>query len=897
VPAQWSAAAAELASWTEARLVNRTDAHGSYLPLDRRKPQKNAITRHNAPTHDVLVRHFEGHDQGHLVGLHAIAPDGRCKWLALDIDAHGGPTDDPEANRRYALQILDRLEQNGLHGILLDSNGAGGFHVLVLFSRAVPAPVVYRLGRGLVEDCTAHGVREVETFPKQPELRGKGLGNWLRLPGRHHTRDHWSRVWCGNSGQWLEGGIACSALVDTPISDADQVERVAATMPEVGCGGSTTKRKPKPSRNGPTRRGSAPTPEEVERVRAALAYFDPDCSYDDWIKVGFYLTEWGNLGLQEWEAWSRGSKKKFLEGLCSEKWATFTADGAGIGSLIREARSRGWADPWKAVAARIGPTDRSTDGTDQEHTDQAGEVQDERRGDRHEVEVTDRMDLVVGASLGALATHPEIFTRAGRLVRVTVEPLTEFRLGSSLVRTVVPFPRIVELTPSTIGVCLSAVGDLFQWRVDREGEARAVSVRPPQWLVNALADLGAYCGVRTLAGGLADAPFPRPDGTIVQDPGYDELTETVLIPSGTFPAIPEAPTRADAKRAADLLLSVVRQFPWVEEADQAAWLALVLSLVARPAILGPVPAFLVTANVRGSGKSLLLTVAGLIGMGVVPPVVAYPSDPAESDKMTLSAALAGMRLVVLDNVPEGSHLGNAGLDRTVTARFLEGRELGRSRMVGRVPHHTVWTASGNNVTPRGDSARRWVPIRLCSNLERPEVRDDIEVQDLPAWVRSRRPELVVAALTILRAHTLAGYPGTGKPPLGSFESWDRVVRSAVHFATGWDPVATLDALVTEEPDRMGYAVLLQGWLGLQNGTGKRFLTGQEALRELEAKPAGYPTLHDALCEQSRDGKLPTPRQLGAILRPLKDRVVNGLRMKTLTEHGGLAAYGVVNEST
>src|SRR5262249_48951938 len=50
-----------------------------------------------------------------------------------------------------------------------------------------------------------------ETFPKQPRIRPGKYGNWLRLPGRHHTRDHWSRVWDGE--RWLDGADAVSYIL------------------------------------------------------------------------------------------------------------------------------------------------------------------------------------------------------------------------------------------------------------------------------------------------------------------------------------------------------------------------------------------------------------------------------------------------------------------------------------------------------------------------------------------------------------------------------------------------------------------------------------------------------------------------------------------------------------
>src|SRR5262249_43389837 len=55
--------------------------------------------------------------------------------------------------------------------------------------------------------------RPPEQFPKQADVRRcrKGFGNWLRLPGRHHKREHWSRVWDGQG--WLEGAQAVAFML------------------------------------------------------------------------------------------------------------------------------------------------------------------------------------------------------------------------------------------------------------------------------------------------------------------------------------------------------------------------------------------------------------------------------------------------------------------------------------------------------------------------------------------------------------------------------------------------------------------------------------------------------------------------------------------------------------
>lgn len=59
--------------------------------------------------------------------------------------------------------------------------------------------------------------REPETYPKQACVEEGHFGNCLRVPGRHHTREHYSRVWSGEPEieEWLEGSSAVTRILQT----------------------------------------------------------------------------------------------------------------------------------------------------------------------------------------------------------------------------------------------------------------------------------------------------------------------------------------------------------------------------------------------------------------------------------------------------------------------------------------------------------------------------------------------------------------------------------------------------------------------------------------------------------------------------------------------------------
>jgi hypothetical protein len=218
--APWSQSAPALAAWADKRLVGRRDAYGGYYSRDGATHQttKKADGRDGPLTLKTLERHFQATGTNAIVGLHSTYLDERrecwSRWGAVDIDAHPGQPCDPEANLRYALALYAVAVGLGFKPLLFDSNGRGGYHLWVIFDAPVPTRTVFAFLRWLIRDWEAHGLaKPPEGFPKQPGIGEGKFGNWLRLPGRHHTRDHHTRVWDGEG--WLEGAKAIRLILQS----------------------------------------------------------------------------------------------------------------------------------------------------------------------------------------------------------------------------------------------------------------------------------------------------------------------------------------------------------------------------------------------------------------------------------------------------------------------------------------------------------------------------------------------------------------------------------------------------------------------------------------------------------------------------------------------------------
>jgi len=219
----------------------------------------------------------------------------------------------------------------------------------------------------------------------------------------------------------------------------------------------------------------------------------------------------------------------------------------------------------------------------------------------------------------------------------------------------------------------------------------------------------------------------------------------------------------------------------------------------------------------------------------------------------------------------------------LTAERWKDRELGSSRTID-LPARAVWTATGNNLRFRSDVARRVVPIRLDSPLERPETRDDFRHADLLGWVRDHRGELVTAALTILRAYFVADCPKQDGGQFGSFEAWADIIRGAIVWAGCADPMETIKTAQADDDSAAIVAGLIGGLLEVDD-TGEG-LTCREIIDRLNEadNTERFPTMREVVAEVGTKAGRPDAARLGYAMRKYRGRVCNGYRISQETGH-------------
>lgn len=243
IAGEWRDRANELAQWVMINLVNRTDVWGRYV---RRKDddETRVIT---APFRDErgkvfldldsLRKHFRKNEPSGQLGIHSASRDLTSRWLAIDIDRHD--TDDdlsvsPAGNLAAACAWRQILADRGLDPLLMDSNGAGGFHLVTVFSEPMTTASVHEFGARLVADYERRGLdQKPEIFPDKPTW--DRYGDWLRLPGRHHTRPHYTRVWNDEpyaETQWLAGHEAIDRILATRPAPSTVLQQLGLVRPQ-----------------------------------------------------------------------------------------------------------------------------------------------------------------------------------------------------------------------------------------------------------------------------------------------------------------------------------------------------------------------------------------------------------------------------------------------------------------------------------------------------------------------------------------------------------------------------------------------------------------------------------------------------------------------------------------
>jgi hypothetical protein len=275
--------------------------------------------------------------------------------------------------------------------------------------------------------------------------------------------------------------------------------------------------------------------------------------------------------------------------------------------------------------------------------------------------------------------------------------------------------------------------------------------------------------------GIHQSPTMDKDGNIVSKRGYNAALKLYIDTKADI-TVPDNPTDEQVKGAINLLDDLFTDFCFERESDKANAIALLLTAVLRPMIVGNVPAFCIHAPVQGSGKTLLGKTIIAAATGREPFAMTYSDDESENSKRLDSAVLAGTPVIFLDNVK--ARVTNTALAALLTSPDYSMRILGESKNVC-VHSTSLILLTGNNPQFDADNGRRVISIRLDPNVEHPELLlgkngDKWKHNDPITYAIENHSKIVEAVLTLARNWVTNGKTPGGKT-LGSFDNWARII--------------------------------------------------------------------------------------------------------------------------
>lgn len=493
-----------------------------------------------------------------------------------------------------------------------------------------------------------------------------------------------------------------------------------------------------------------------------------------------------------------------------------------------------------------------------------------------ELDLHGEQDAVVTIMHAINAGHiPDLYVRDGQLVHV--------QRKSSVHNNQV---AVSEVCADRLNMLMSYHIRTFKTVLNKDSKPVRKAYAPPITTLRAVIKSNYWPGLPPLAG-IIGTPTLRPDGSLIQEPGYDKATGLYLQPTIQVPRVPDSISDEQVRESRDFVFrKVFGEFCWVSPGDFANYMALLVSPMLRPYIKSTTPFGMFSATTPGSGKTNLTDAIGLT-YGQSSQVL--PSRTEELQKKITSILVGNSSpVVVFDNLKEGTSISSEILATLVTKDTWDDRILGASRNV-EAAQDRLWLASGNGLTVGGDMASRTVMVRLDPRTEKPELRN-FEMGQFSDWIREdgNREELLYHLLILVQAWRQGGAPKDTTHTMRGFTRWAQVMGGflAFHGLPGF--LGNAGALAELDTDAEEWNAFLAKWHEVFGPVAK---TAKE-LHVSSQVNFVMGTMEDKWSRcfiTDEEGHVPNPRSLGRMLSGQEGRIRNGyvLRRRTGREKSAL----------
>jgi hypothetical protein len=494
---------------------------------------------------------------------------------------------------------------------------------------------------------------------------------------------------------------------------------------------------------------------------------------------------------------------------------------------------------------------------------------------------------------------PDLFVSDGRIVHIgEISGSASAIAGGADEDSPLPVTA-TQIGPAELAALLASSTYTYTVKVGKDGkdgkELEEEVTPPPNLLKAALApkkwNLNASLGI-------AGAPILRPDGTLLQDPGYDKQTGLYLASKIPLDKVPEHPTKKQVEDARSFILdSFLYDFPWVDEADRANYVGVLVTPILRKFMNSLIPFVVYTATMPSSGKSIL---TGGPGMLYGQRVLTWPDGEGSDAELrkSITAVLADPAgTVIFDNLAEGTVIRSPVLANLITTRAWSDRLLG-GNVTASHANDRLWCATGNNLQLGGDMATRTVMIRLDPDMPRPEERppETFAIPNLDQWIMepANQRRVLWNLLVLVLDWTGHGHPKAPGAPMRQFTDWARNIGGFLDYHGIKGFLTNVESVRGNDDDAAIWGAFLARWHSRHGG---RWLTTNELRLDADV-PLGYVDPWDGLFIQDGRGKIPNAQSLGMRLKGQggRPRMAAGcwytLRCSSGTQSGNVRTWQV-----
>jgi hypothetical protein len=433
-------------------------------------------------------------------------------------------------------------------------------------------------------------------------------------------------------------------------------------------------------------------------------------------------------------------------------------------------------------------------------------------------------------------------------------------------------------------------------KTDRNGSFEYNAAPPPAY-VNAFMQLPGFVSKLPHVNAVNTAPMVAENGAIIDGVGLDRDSGIFHhIEPALRDCLPKSEVTEDDVRTsvhwlcAEWLIDVLTDIT-----GKLVIISVALTLLER-LLLAMRPAYLISAGLRGGGKTTLCHMLVMAIFGRMAPAASWSPSQEERRKALFSHFRQGVAALVWDNIANGTEVSCPEVEKALTSPTIQDRILGVSQGAI-VPTNAVQIFVGNNIKFAGDMASRGAEIRLTTDDPNPEDRAVMHADPI-SWTYDHRAEILKHLYTILiygcRNRPVAQTAKTRFRTWWSLVGWP-IEKAAELIGVTLDFPAIFKATEAQDSKAAGIIsalTLLKGEFGAEEDSWFRardirdILDKAERVRERTYTASSRSTNDEATIQKARDflemvaeleGKAyrsPVAQVIGRALAKIVDHPVN-----------------------